>query len=226
MPSFYPKRDDLQAVWWATFNQECIDHTATFVSVLTVPVLANILAIKNFFVTLVNATDDSKNFARQVAEYKNIWFDSPLGTPVPVIPVPPAALVPGLNLIVGFEAFARQLAAQLNAHPAMDDAVRIAMGIKGTSEGLGTVRVVSGTAIGGSAVALRLGFAGYESVAIYRKRNGVIERIGVSTTADWTDVAGPLAAGVSESREYWIRGMVDNVETGDISASVFVATTP
>lgn len=226
MAGFYPNRDADQVVWWATFNQGCIDHAATFSDILTAPKLANILACKNFMATLVNATDDAKGFGKQVAEYKNIWMDSPLGTVAPTIPVPPAAIVPGLNLVVGLEAFARQLAGQLNAHPLMDDATRLALGIKGSTDALGTVRVVSGEPIGGSAVALRFSLAGYETVAIYRKRNEVTERLGTSTIADYTDGAGPLAAGVSESREYWIRGIVNNVEVGDISASVFVATTP
>ncbi|MFN8138823.1 MAG: hypothetical protein U0R49_03380 [Fimbriimonadales bacterium] len=226
MPGFYPTREADQVVWWATFNQECIDHSATFAAILDAPTLTKIAAIKVFVGTLVNATDDAKNFAKQVAEYKNIWLDSPLGTSAPSVPVPPAAIVPGLNLVVGIEAYARLLAGQLNAHPAMDDAIRAAMGIKGSTDSLGTVRIVSAEAQGGSAVQLRIGLAGYAAVAVYRKRNNVVENIGTSLTSTFVDSAGPLAGGQSESREYWVRGIVNNVEVGDISASVFVATTP
>ena len=226
MAGFYPDRDSEQVVWWSTFNQQCIDHTATFADILTAPKLASILNCKNFIATLVNGSDDAKNFGREVAEFKNIYLDSPLGTGAPVAPVPPATIVVPLGTPVGMEAFARQLAAQLNAHPSMTDAIRIAMGIVGSGPALGTVRVVSATAVGGSQVALRLGLAGYSAVAVYMKRNGVTTKVGVSITASFTDTTAPLVAGQSESREYWTRGIVDNVETGDISATVLVATTP
>lgn len=226
MAGFYPDRNSEQVVWWATFNQQCIDHSAAFADILTAPKLAAILNCKNFIATLVNVTDDAKNFAREVAEFKNIYLDSPLGTGAPIVPVPPATIVVPVGAPVGMEALARQLAGQLNAHPNMTDAIRIAMGIVGTPGTLGTVRIVSGTAVGGSQVALRLGLAGYAAVAVYMKRGGATTKVGVSISASFTDTTAPLVAGQSESREYWIRGIVDNVETGDISATVLVATTP
>jgi hypothetical protein len=226
MSSFYKSRDSEQVVWWATFNQQCIDHAATFASILTIGVLAQILACKNFIATVVNGADDAKNFGREVASFKNVYLDSPLGTPVPGLPVPPGGIVVPIGVVVGLEAFARQLAGQLNAHPSMTPAIRIAMGIVGTTDPFGTVEIVSAEGIGGSQVAMRLRLAGYPAVAVYRKRAGVVVRVGVSLTADFVDADDPIAAGVSESREYWIRGIVDNVEQGPISASVLVATTP
>ena len=226
MAGFYPDRNSDQVVWWAVLNQQAIDHAATFADILTAPKLAAILAVKNFIGVLVNVAADAKNYAREVAEFKNIFLDSPLGAALPAPPVAPGGIAVPLGITVGFEAFARQLAGQLNAHPSMTDAIRIAMGIVGTGPALGTVRIILATAVGGSQVALRLGLAGYSAVAVYRKRNGVTEKIGVSITASFTDAAAPLVAGQSESREYWIRGIVDNVETGDISATVLVATTP
>lgn len=213
-------------IWWATFNQQCIDHTATFVSILDPATLLKIAACKNFIATLVNATDDAKNFGRDVAAYKNLWLDSALGSVAPVNPVAPPAIVPPANVVVGLKAYAQLLAGQLNAHPSMTDNIRTAMGISGSAQGLGTVRIVSVTALAGSGVALRLGMAGHPAVAVYRKRNNVTERLGVSTMADFPDMAPPLVAGLSESREYWIAGIVNNVESGTISAVVRVATTP
>jgi hypothetical protein len=227
MPSWYPSRDVDQVPWWATFNQECIDRAATFAAILTAGELANILGTKNWVATLVNANDIARNFATEMTAYKNIWMDSPHGIGAdPAAPVPPAAIAPPANAQVGIEAYAVLIAGQLSAHPAMTDAIRAAMGILPSGSGLGTVRIVSGTAAAASQVLLRLGLAGYEAVAVYMKRNNVTVRLGVSIDADFTDTTGPLVPGQSESREYWVRGIVNNVEQGAISATVLVATTP
>lgn len=226
MAGFYKTKESEQVVWWATFNQECIDRAATFAAILTIGELAKIQAVTNHIAQLVNGDDNAQNFAKEVATYKNIWMDSPLGTGAPANPVPPAGMTPPANTVVGFEAYARLLARQLNAHPAMTDAIRAAMGIAGTAPELGTVRIIGAGAVGASQVQLKLGMAAFPAVAIYMKRNNVVTRLGVSLNANYTDTTDPLVAGQSESREYWIRGILDNVEQGDISASVFVATTP
>jgi len=222
----YPKRDAEQVIWWATFKVETADRALTFASILTAGILNNITACATYIAQLVNDTDAAKKFAREEARYKDIWLNSRLGTPVPARPVEPVFGGPPANLVVGFEAFARQVGAQLNAHPAMTDAIRAAMGIRPGPSPLGNVRIVRAEAMGGSQVALRLSLLGHDAVAVYRRRNGITERIGTSLRADFTDTDGPLVPGVSESREYWVRAIIDNVEIGPISAPVLVATTP
>lgn len=223
----YPKNLVAKIPWYATFNQECIDHAATFADVLSAPNLAKILANKNFVATLITVSDDAKNFSQQVVGFRDLYLGARLGTVPPVVPVAPATIMVPLGVVVGIDAFTRLIIGQLDAHPSMDDSVRAAMGIDPAPRGLGSPSITSASPQGASRVALRLKLAGHRAVAIDRRRaGGVWEQIGVSTTADFVDRDGPLVPGVSESREYRIQGIVANVRQGDISAAVLVATTP
>jgi hypothetical protein len=223
----YPIKLAEKIPWHSTFNQECIDDAATFPDVLTVGNLAKILANKNFVATLINASDDAKNFGQEVVGFRDIYLGAPLGTSAPAVPVPPAAITVPVGVVVGIDAFTRLIIGQLDAHPNMTDAIRAAMGILPDARGLGSPSIKSARALGGSQVALRLGLARYPAVAIDRRRaGGAWEQIGVSITADFIDTDAPLVAGVSESREYRIQGIVANVRQGPISAAVLAATTP
>jgi hypothetical protein len=223
----YPKNLGAKIPWHSTFNQECIDHAASFPDVLSAPNLAKILANKNFVATLINGSDNAKNFGQEVIGFRDLYLGAPLGTGVPAVPVPPATIVVPLGVVVGIDAFTRLIIGQLDAHPNMTDPIRVAMGIDPDPRGLGSPSIISALPQGASQVALRLKLAGYKAVAIDRRRaGGVWEQIGVSITAEFIDADGPLAAGVSESREYRIQGIVANVRQGDISAAVLVATTP
>lgn len=223
----YPTTLAAKIPWHATFNQECIDNATTFSTILDATTLGKILANKNFVATVINGSDDAKNFGQEVIAYRDIWLGAPLGTGTPPVPVPPVGIIVPLNTVVGIDAFTKLIIGQLDAHPSMTDAIRAAMGILPDTPGLGTVRIVKSSALGGSQVALRLGLARYPAVAVDRRRGGGgWEQIAVSITADFVDTDGPLAAGVSESREYRIQGIINNVRQGDISASVLVATTP
>ena len=223
----YPKSLTAKIPWHATFNQECIDRAATFADVLTVGNLAKILANKDFVATLINAADDAKNFSQEVVAFRDNYLGAPLGTGAPAVPVPPAAITVPANVVVGIDAFTKQIIGQLDAHPNMTDAIRLAMGIDPDPRGLGSPSIISAAALGESQVALRLKLAGYRAAAVDRRRGGgAWEQIGVSIAADFIDPDGPLVAGVSESREYRIQGIVANVRQGDISASAFVAKTP
>lgn len=222
----YPKTLSALPVWHSVFNQACIDSAAIFPNILTAGNLGKILANKNMIVSSINGGEQAQNFAQEVVEWRDIYIRSPLGTPAPSIPVPPAAQTVPLNTVVGIDAFTRLIISQLDADPNMTDAIRAAMGILPDPSDLGQVRIVSLIAQAGSEIAMRLGLAGYDAVAIYLKRAGVTTKIGISMRADFLDETPPLVAGQSESREYWVRGISNNVETGDISASGFVATTP
>ena len=223
----YPSKLSEKITWHATFNQNCIDNAATFPDVLTVGNLAKILANKNFVVTLANYADDAKNFSQEAVAFRDNYFGATLGTPAPAVPVAPATIVVAVGAVVGIDAFTRLIIGQLNAHPNMTDAIRAAMGIGPESRGLGSPSITSASPLGGSQVALRLKLFRYKAVAVDRRRGGgAWEQIGVSIAADFVDAAGPLAAGVSESREYRIQGIVANVRQGAISGSAFVATTP
>jgi len=223
----YPRQLTARIPWHATFNQECIDRAATFADVLTAPNLAKIMANKDFVATLINASDNAKNFSQEVVAFRDLYLGAPLGTGSPAIPVPPAAISVGLGQTVGIDAFTKLIIGQLDAHPDMTDAIRMAMGIDAGPRGLGTPSITSAAALGGSQVALRLKMARHKAVAVDRRRaGGAWEQIGVSITADFIDAAAPLTAGVSESREYRIQGIVANVRQGAISATALVATTP
>ena len=222
----YPRALVNLPMWHSIFNSECINFAATFPAILDAGNLAKILANKNFVATLINAAGQAKNYGQEVVEYRDIYLRAPLGTLTPANPVLPGGIAAPLGVVVGIDDFTRGIIGQLDAHPNMTDAIRAAMGILPEPSALGTVSIRSAAAQASSEVALRLGMAGYEAVAVYLKRNGVTVRLGVSMDADFTDETAPLVAGQSESREYWIRGIVDNVEQGDISATVLVATTP
>jgi hypothetical protein len=224
----YPSKLSEKITWHATFNQNCIDNAATFPDVLTVGNLAKILANKNFVVTLANYADDAKNFSQEAVAFRDNYFGATLGTPAPAVPVAPAGIgAAPANTVVGIDAFTRLIVGQLNAHPNMTDAIRAAMGILPGSKVLGSPSIVFTSALGGSQVALKLRLLGYMAVAVDRRRaGGAWEQIGVSIASNFVDADGPLAAGVSESREYRIQGIVANVRQGAISGSAFVATTP
>ena len=223
----YPTTLTAKIPWHFTFNQECIDRAATFADILTIGNLAKILANKDFVATVINASDNAKNFSQEVVAFRDNYLGAPLGTGAPAVPVPPAAITVPANVVVGIDAFTKQIIGQLDAHPNMTDAIRLAMGIDPDPRGLGSPSITSATALGASQVALRLKLARYPAAAVDRRRGGgAWEQIAVTITADFIDPDGPLVAGVSESREYRIQGIVANVRQGDISASVLVATTP
>ncbi len=223
----YPTSLTAKIPWHATFNQECIDNTATFSDVLTVGNLAKILANKNFVATLINYADDVKKFSQEAVAFRDIFLGAPLGTATPPVPVAPAGLSVPVGVVVGIDAYTKGIIGQLDAHPNMTDAIRAAMGIGPDPRTLGNPSITSATALGGSQVALRLKLARYKAVAVDRRRaGGAWEQIGVSIIADFVDTAAPLTAGVSESREYRIQGIVANVRQGAISATALVATTP
>jgi len=223
----YPTSLTAKIPWHSTFNQECIDRAATFADVLTAPNLAKILANKDFVASVINAADNAKNFSQEVVGFRDNYLGAPLGMGVPAVPVPPAAIAVPLGVTVGIDAFTRLIIGQLDAHPNMTDAIRAAMGIDPDPRGLGSPSIISASPQGESKVALRLRLAGYKAAAVDRRRGGGgWEQIGVTITAEFIDPDGPLVAGVSESREYRIQGIVANVRQGDISASVLVATTP
>ena len=125
----YPTQLTAKIPWHSTFNQECIDRTATFADVLTVPNLAKILANKNFVATAINAADNAKNFGQEVVAFRDIYLGAPLGTGAPAIPVAPAGISVPQDTVVGIDAFTRLIIGQLDAHPNMTDAIRLAMGI-------------------------------------------------------------------------------------------------
>src|SRR3990172_11449884 len=125
----YPRQLTAKIPWHATFNQECIDRAATFADVLTAGNLASILANKNFVATLINASDNAKNFSQEVVGFRDLYLGAPLGTGVPAVPVPPAAIVVPLGVVVGIDAFTKLIIGQLDAHPNITDTIRFAIGI-------------------------------------------------------------------------------------------------
>lgn len=227
MADWYPDRDSDLTPWHFTFHAECVNYAATFPTILDAATLTKIGANKDLVAVLVNKTEQAKNYFFDVTEYKDIWLDSDLGTPIPAVPVLPGAIVPPVGAVVGVEAFTRMIVAQLKASAAMTGAIEAAMGIRGPAASFGDPSIISLTPLGASQVRVRLKKAGYPAVAIdSRRAGGAWDEIGLSLTATFVDARPPLTPGVSEVREYRIQGVLDNVRQGSISAALQVATTP
>lgn len=187
---------------------------------------ARIVNNRDFVTNVVNAADQAKNYANEVIAYKNLILKAPPGTPLPVAPtIPPAIVVPPGGM-AGVEAYTRDLVAQLKAHGSYTVAIGQAMGIIGPPDALGTPGV-DAQALTASDVRLALFKAGYDLLAVDSRRGGGgWEQIGVSQTAEFIDTRDPLVPGQPETREFRVQGIVNNARTGPMSGISSCVTVP
>lgn len=226
MAGFYPTSDTQLPPWHTTFNTECINYTASLVSVLTAGVLLQVLNNKNNCVVVVNATDEAKNYASEIVAWKEIILRAPKGTAVPAPPTAPVVPSLALGTLAGIEIYTRDLVAQIKAHPNYTEAIGQAMGIVGSAVVIGTPSVAA-IALSQSQVQLNLTKAGYDVLAIdMRRGGGVWVQIGVANIATYIDNTAPLVAGQPEQREYRVQGIENNIRVGALSGIVSVVTVP
>lgn len=222
---WYPTRASDLVAWHANFAVEAAATGATLG--LTAGNLTQIPVDSTNVALVVNYSEAVDAFRQEVTAFKNNVLNGDPLAAMPVAPVAPATLAPGVGSLPGIQARTRDFAARIKASANYTTAIGEAYGIVAPSgSGFGTPTVVGAAQIG-SQVKLKIGKAGYSVLAVDSRRGGGgWEQIGVSQTATFTDSRAPLAAGQPEQREYRVQGLVNNARDGSPSDIATVVTVP
>lgn len=222
---WYPTSFAALIPWHANFN---VQATATGVARgLTAGNVTQIAADNGIVAGIVNYQELVDSFAQAVTEYKAIMLRGDSTAPLPAVPTPPAAFVPGVGALPGIEERTRQFAAIIKAAPGYTQAIGELYGIVAPAAPPAGVPEIVATALTASQVRLAISKAGYDVLAIDSKRGaGTWEQIGISQTAEFIDTRAPLVAGQPELREYRCQGMENNARVGALSAVATAVTVP
>lgn len=227
MADWYPTRVTDLIPWHTNFNTQATASGTTHG--LTAGQVTQIAADLSFVTLLVNQLQAVSDYAQAVTAYKEVVFNSAPGTVLPTVPTVPALIVVPIGGISAIQARTRQYAAIIKASVGYTSSVGELYGIVAAAAGPLVAPSISRATPtpGTSHVVLTLAKGGYDVIAIDMKRGGgAFTQVGVSQTAEFTDVTAPLVAGQPEQREYRCQGMLNNARTGDLSATVSAVTVP
>jgi hypothetical protein len=221
---WYPAQLAARIPWHANYKLQAADSGVSLG--LTAAQVTQIATDSDNAVAIINFAVEVQGYAEAITEWRDLIFDSTIGTPLPELPKVPTEPTIGGTLSAIIDRTI-QYANLIKASPNFTQALGESYGIVSTPAPEPANPTVAAVALSQSQVQLNIFKAGYSVLAVDMKRgNGDWVQIGVSMTATFIDSLPPLVAGQPEVREYRVQGMENNQRVGVVSPIVSVVTTP
>jgi hypothetical protein len=225
--TFYLPHDDLGKADWLT------NYAARFAEVFAIFgfVLADSTAVNNdsaMFTYMLNNATTFKEFSKSWVDYKDTLRSGPIGTPfgappaLPIIPAAPTTVNAGIFRRIGAQV------QTIKKHSAYNTTYGELLGIIGTENSFDpdTFQTTLTSKVFSDHIRLDFVKSKTEGVNIYTRLKGTATWtfLARDTHTPYNDSRALAVAGVPETREYYARGVIDDVEIGvpsDIKSVVF-----
>lgn len=174
----------------------------------------------------VSLCEMAQDYASAVTAFKRNLLNGSPANGLGAVPIPPSTPSLPAGAMAGIRKYTLSIAAQLDAHPAMHDGTRKALGIFSSTPERKTpdLRLA---ADGSERVVVSIRKAGYRVLAIdSRPYNGEWQPLAVATNTPFLDTRPLAVPGVPEVREYRVQGMLRNARVGPLSATRSVLVQP
>jgi hypothetical protein len=228
MPSWLPLAQADRLIWLQNFVLKLGVYVGT--AGITAADVTFATGVRDAYQWILNRSDQIKTVAQDINEWKSIFADGPIGTPLGAYPVAPAYPAPPLFVAsAGMFAQVIALCERIRNTTGYTTAIGEDLGIvpPGGGGALGDPTCTA-TALPNSEVRLDWVKGSATGVLVESQRAGETEwtSLGTDTVSPFVDSRAPLVAGAPEVRRYRIRYLVNDLPVGNYSAVVSVTTVP
>jgi len=228
MPSWLPLRESDRLLWLQNFALKLNTYVGTAGIVAGDVTFAG--GVRDVYEWIINRSDQINTERQEINEWKRVFSDGPIGTPLGAFPAAPAYPPPPLFTPTAGE-FAQIVA--------LAERIRNTAGYTtAMGEDLGIVPpagvpvlgdpVFTATAQPNSEVRLDWVKASSDGVIVEGQRASEVTwtNLGTDRFSPFTDGRAPLVAGQPETRRYRLRYLDGDDPVGNYSATVSVTTVP
>lgn len=229
MPRWLPSTEAARLVWLQNFALKLAVYVGT--AGIVAGDVTNANGWRDVYQWILNRSDQISTVKQDLTEWKRIFSDGPIGTPLgayPIAPVyaaPPAAFTATAGMFDQVVAMAERIRNTAGYTTAIGEDLGIVSPVGAPALGDPTFTV---TALPNSEVRLDFVKATSDGVIIESQRAAEVAwtLLGVDHFSPYVDGRAPLVAGQPEVRRYRIRYLDGDDPVGNYSAVVSVTTVP
>lgn len=229
MPTWLPDREADRLVWLQNFALKLGVYVGTAGIVAGDVTLAG--NWRDVYQWILNRSEQINTVKQEVNEWKSIFADGPIGTPLgaypiaPVYPAPPAAFTATAGMFAQAIAMAERIRNSVGYTTAIGEDLGITPPVGGGVLGDPVLELI---ALPGDEVRVNWVKGRADGLIVESQRAGEVTWtvLGTDNNSPYLDARAPLVAGQPEVRRYRGRYVVNDEPVGNYSAIATVTTVP